>query len=168
MNLIIKDTIPMFKIGYPTVSDKYNVAGGTLAGNTPVKFGQLVKFSTTKGYYEAITGTVTLDQIAGFTLATNVKLAEDWPGETVQINPNEAFNLALPNTYMAIELDSGATPAQILANKGVYVILATGKLTTADKSSDGIVALTNVVFTGLYENHGTSAAPKYVAEILIK
>lgn len=169
MGLIIKNKIQMLMTGYPTVSDKYNVAGGVLAGSTPVKFGQLVKFSSTKGYFEAITSTVTLADIAGFVLATNVKLAQEWPGETVQVNPNEAFNLVLPNSFLAVELDSTADPDYILANSPVEVILANGKLTTSDQASEGtIVALPNVVFTGVYENQGTIAAPKYVAEVFVK
>lgn len=165
MGLIINRNIPMLMVGYPTVSDKYNVAGATLVGSTSVPFGSLVKFSSTKGYYEAITSTVTLADIAGFVLATNVKLANNWPATTWAVNPGEAFNLVLPNSFMAIELDSGADDDYILPNSGVYVILATGKLTTSDKASAGtIVALPNVVFTGTYEVHGT----KLVAEIFIK
>lgn len=161
MGLIIKDKIPMFMVGYPTVSDKYNVTGAILAGSSPVKFGDLVKFSSTKGYFEAITSTVTLADIAGFVLATNVKLAEDWPATKVQVNPQEAFNLALPGTYMAIELDSTAVEDNILANKQVYAIPATGKCTT---EADSNLALPGVVFTGMVEKHGD----KLVAEILIK
>lgn len=163
MGLIIKDKIPMFKVGYPTVSDKYNITGGTLVGTTPAKFGDLVKFSATKGYFEAITGAVTLADIAGFTLATNVKLSETWPATDVQINPGEAFNLVLPGSYLAIELDSGASEAKVIANKPVAVILATGKCTTEVATSTA-PALPNVVFTGLYEKHGD----KIVAEIYVK
>lgn len=163
MGLIIKDKIPMFKVGYPTVSDKYNITGGTLVGTTPAKFGDLVKFSATKGYFEAITGAVTLADIAGFTLATNVKLSETWPATDVQINPGEAFNLVLPGSYLAIELDSGAREANVIANKPVAAILATGKCTTEVATSTA-PALPNVVFTGLYEKHGD----KIVAEIYVK
>ena len=70
---------------------------------------------------------------------------------------------------MAIELDSAATLASVTPNSQVAVILATGKCTTSDKiASTTIVALPNVVFTGVVENHGTSSAPKYVAEIYVK
>lgn len=163
MGLIIKDKIPMFKVGYPTVSDKYNITGGTLVGNSPAKFGSLVKFSATKGYFEAITGAVTLADIAGFTLATNVKLAEEWPGKTVQINPGEAFNLVLPGSYLAIELDSDAVEDNVKANKPVAVILATGKCTTEVVAATA-PALPDVVFTGLVEKHGNVL----VAEIYVK
>ena len=164
MGLIIgKSGIPMFKVGYPTVSDKYNVTGGILAGNTAVRFGDLVKFSSTKGYYEAITSTVTLANIAGFVLATNVKLATEWPGtdESVKVLPGEAFNLVLPGSYLAIELDSTAVEANVKANAQVYVIPATGKCTTVSSSN---LALPGVVFTGMVEKH----ANKLVAEILVK
>lgn len=163
MGLILKDKIPMFKVGYPTVSDKYNITGGMLAGTAPAKFGDLVKFSATNGYYEAITGAVTLADIAGFTLATNVKVAEDWPATKVQINPGEAFNLVLPGSYLAIELDAGAREANVKANKPVAVILASGKCTTEVAASTA-PALPGVVFTGLFEKHGD----KIVAEIYVK
>lgn len=163
MGLILKDKIPMFKVGYPTVSDKYNITGGMLAGTAPAKFGDLVKFSATNGYYEAITGAVTLADIAGFTLATNVKVAEDWPATKVQINPGEAFNLVLPGSYLAIELDAGAREVNIKANKPVAVILASGKCTTEVATSTA-PALPGVVFTGLFEKHGD----KIVAEIYVK
>lgn len=162
MGLIIKNALPKFKVGYPTVSDKYNVTGGVLAGETPVKFGDLVKFSATKGYYEAITGAVTIDEIAGFVLATNVKLAVDYPGTKVETLPGEAFNLTLPMSYMAIKLDSTAVEGDIKANKQVYAIPATGKCTTISASN---LALPGVVFTGEYERGSDGA---FVAEIYIK
>lgn len=162
MGLIIKNALPKFKVGYPTVSDKYNVTGGVLAGETPVKFGDLVKFSATKGYYEAITGAVTIDEIAGFVLATNVKLAVDYPGTKVETLPGEAFNLTLPMSYMAIKLDSTAVEGDIKANKQVYAIPATGKCTTVSASN---LALPGVVFTGEYERGSDGL---FVAEIYIK
>lgn len=161
MGLILKDKIPMFIVGFPTVSDKYNVTGGVLTGETPVKFGDLVKFSATKGYYEAITGAVTLADIAGFVLGTNVKLNELWPEGQVQVNPGEAFNLVLPDSYLAIELDATAVEANVKANAQVYTIPATGKCTTEAGSN---LALPGVVFTGMVEKHGE----KLVAEILVK
>lgn len=161
MGLILKDKIPMFIVGFPTVSDKYNITGGTLTGNAPVHFGDLVKFSATKGYYEAITGTVTAADIAGFVLGTNVKLNELWPEGQVQVNPGEAFNLVLPGSYLAIALDATAVEANIKANAKVYAIPATGKCTTVSASN---IELPGVVFTGMVEKHGETL----VAEILVK
>ena len=168
MSLIINQSLPMLMKGYPTVSDKYNVSGAVLEGSTAVQFGDLVKLGTTQGYFAAAAGATNVNQIACFVVATNVKLVENFPGTTVQVNPGEAFNLLI-NGFLAIELDSAATVAQITPNAQVAVILATGKVTTADKiASTTIVALPNVVFTGVYENHGTSSAPKYYAEIYVK
>lgn len=163
MGLILKDKIPMFKVGYPTVSDKYNITGGVLTGETPVKFGDLVKFSATKGYYEAITSAVTVADIAGFVLATNVKLATEWPAteDSVKVLPGEAFNLVLPGSYLAIELDTTAVETNVKANAKVYAIPATGKCTTVSASN---LELPGVVFTGMVEKHGETL----VAEIYVK
>ena len=168
MGLIIKDKIKMFMVGYPTVSDKYNVAGGILEGTLPAKFGELVKLGSTAGYFKAIDGTtVTLSavtDIGGFALATNVKLNETWPAGTVQINPGEAFNL-LVDGFIAVELDAEATMANVNANAPCYVILATGKITTSDKASAGtVVQLPNCYFTGMKELQGTAK----VAEVYVK
>ena len=155
--------IPMSKKGYPTVSDKYNVAGGILEGETAVEFGELVKLGSMPGYYEAITGAVTVDKLAGFILATNVKLA-DWNSGKVETLPGEAFNLLL-NGFIAVELDAEATIAKIAANEKVCVKLTGAALTTIDKKDDStIVELPNAVFTGIYEKHGE----KLFAEIYIK
>lgn len=167
MGLIIKDKIKKFQVGFPTVSDKYNIAGGVLTGSTAVNFGDLVKFSSTKGYFEAITSTVTLADIAGFVLGTNVKLALAYPGtnESVKVLPGEAFNLVLPDSFLAIKLDATAVAADIVANAKVYVILATGKITTSTNASAGtIVELPGVVFTGEYETEGSTI----LAEIYVK
>lgn len=165
MGLIIKDKIPMFMRGYPTVSDKYDVAGGVLTGTNAVQFGDPVKFSTTKGYFEKGTGMSAITDLAGFVVATNVKLANEWPGQTVQTQPGEAFNL-LVKGFIAVELANTAVVANIAANKHVAIVLSTGALTTSGVSS--AVDIPNCVFTGLYENHGTASAPKYFAEILVK
>ena len=167
MGMIIKNQLKKFQVGFPTVSDKYNIAGGTLTGSTAVNFGDLVKFSSTKGYFEAITSTVTVADIAGFVLGTNVKLALDYPATdaSVKVLPGEAFNLVLPNSFLAIELDATAVEADVVANAKAYVILATGKITTSTNASAGtIVELPGVVFTGEYELQGT----KKIAEIFVK
>lgn len=162
--LIINKDIPQLMKGYPTVSDKYNVAGGILAGTTPVKFGELVKYSATTGYYEAITGTVTLADIAGINLATNVKLVNEYgnPDAEPQVNVGEALNLMLDG-YAAVELDTTtADTTNIKAGKNVAVLLASGKLTTS--GADVATDLPDYTFTGIYEMHGTAL----FAEIRIK
>ena len=166
MGMILKDSLKKFLVGFPTVSDKYNVAGGVLTGTNAVNFGDLVKLSSTKGYFEAISSTITLADIGGFVVGTNVKLALDYPGTDagVKVLPGEAFNL-LVNGFIAVELDATAVESDIIPNSAVYVILATGKLTTSSQASAGtIVALPNVVFTGETEVVGS----KIRAEIYVK
>lgn len=164
MGLIINKKIQELMKGYPTVSDKYDVSGAVLDGSTPVKFGELVKLGATAGYFEAAAGATAITDIAGFTVATNVKLAQDWPGTTVQINPGEAFNLLIKG-FIAIELDANATEASVVSNAQACVILATGKVTTADKyDATTTPYLPNVVFTGVKETQNG----KIVAEIYVK
>lgn len=176
MGLIIGKKIKELMKGYPTVSDKYNVAGATLTGENPVEFGSLVKLSNINGYFEAIeAGDVTEDtfeKLGGFVLATNVKLNELWPEGNVRVNPGEAFNL-LVNGFMAIGLASTAVKTDVVPNAKVYVT-ANGEITTVSDdaavkdSEDYAIELPNVVFTGVIENQGTEERPAYVAEIYVK
>lgn len=160
MGLIIKDKIQQLMTGYPTVSDKYGIAGGVLEGDEPVKFGDVVAIGSTAGYFTAPANITKAEQIGGFVVATNVKLTENWPGTTVQVNPGEAFNL-LVNGFIAVELASNVTIGDIIPNAGVYVTAA-GKV--CGKSTSDAIALPNATFTGLYEQQGT----KYVAEIYVR
>ena len=147
MAMIIKDKLQMLMKGFPTVSDKYNVLPAVLDGTAPVNFGDVVVYSTTDGYYTKPTTITAAAQVAGFVVATNVKVPENYPGTTIQVNPGEAFNL-LHSGYLAVELDSGAVDANVAAGKGVAV-LPSGKIATAGVST--AIALTNVTFTGTKE-----------------
>lgn len=158
MSLIIKDKIKQLMRGYPTVSDKYNVEGGIVEGDTPLAFGDMVTYGSTTGYYKKATMLTNVDEIAGFVLATNVKLEDTW-GKTNDgpiTNPGEAFNLFM-NGFIAIALKSGATLAQIKNGAKVAVVLATAELTTADNIAAGtIVELPDYEFTGIYEKQGAT------------
>ena len=147
MAMIIKDKLQMLMKGFPTVSDKYKVLPAVLDGTAPVNFGDVVVYSTTDGYYTKPATITAAAQVAGFVVATNVKVPENYPGTTIQVNPGEAFNL-LHSGYLAIELDSGAVDANVAAGKGVAV-LPSGKITTTGVST--AIALTNVTFTGTKE-----------------
>lgn len=160
MGLIIKDKIQQLMTGHPTVSDKYGVAGGILEGSAAVKFGDVVTVGSTAGYFKAATTIANAEEIGGFVVATNVKLAEDWPGKTVQVNPGEAFNV-LVNGFIAVELAANVTIADIVPNAAVYVTPA-GKV--CGKTTSGAIAVPNATFTGLYETQGTT----YVAEIYVR
>lgn len=165
MGLIIKDRIPMLKKGYPTVSDKYNVTGGILTGDYPAPFGSVVKIEG-QGYFSTVNASNKLTaagQIGGIVLATNVKMPSDWPANTVQVDINEAFNLFMDG-FVAVELDDGATIANIVPNAPVYVT-DDGYFTD---SSSSTFALAGAVFTGCIENIGTTASPVYLAEIYVK
>lgn len=168
MGLIIGSAIRKMIPGYPTVSDKYNVAGGIWEGATAGQFGQLVQKGTTRGYYKSAAGASAVANICGFILATNVKLATQWPNGGVEVEKGEAFNLFCDG-FIAVELDSAATAAQITPNAQMCVILSTGKVTTADKYNASTAPyLPNAVFTGEYEDQGTVASPKLVAEVYVK
>ena len=147
MGLIINTKIQELLKGFPTVSDKYNVLPAVLDGTAPVGFGDVVVYSGTAGYYTKPATITAAAEVAGFVVATNVKVPENYPGTTIQVNPGEAFNL-LHSGYLAIELDSGAVDANVAAGKGVAV-LPSGKITTAGVST--AIALTNVTFTGTKE-----------------
>lgn len=157
MGLIIKDKITQLMRGYPTVSDKYNVEGGINEGSEGLNFGDMVVYGTQTGYYKKATTLTSIDDFAGFVLATNVKLEDTW-GKTNDgpiTNPGEAFNLFM-NGFIAVQLKSDATVAQIKNGKKVAVVLASAEVTTADKIDDStIVELPGYEFTGIYEQQGT-------------
>lgn len=151
--MIIKDKIPMFISGYPTVSDKYDVMGGILEGDKEVEFGTLVAHGSATGYYVPATSAA---NVAGFVLGTNVKLASDWPNSGANVKPGEAFNLLLKG-FIAVPLAKEATEGSIVANADVYV-------TTSGEVSTSGTELEGAVFTGMYEKHGDII----VAEVFVK
>lgn len=158
MSLIIKDKIKQLMRGYPTVSDKYNVEGGIVEGDTPLAFGDMVAYGSTTGYYKKATALTSIDEFAGFVLATNVKLEDIWCGENKGpvTYPGEAFNLFM-NGFIALSLKSDATVAQIKNGAKVAVVLASAELTTADKlAASTIVELPGYEFTGIYEKQGAT------------
>jgi len=150
MAMIIKDKLQMLMKGFPTVSDKYNVLPAVLDGTAPVNFGDVVVYSTTDGYYTKPATITAAAQVAGFVVATNVKVPENYPGATIQVNPGEAFNL-LHSGYIAVAVDSGATDSNIAAGKKVAV-LPSGKITTSGTAT--AIDLDGVVFTGTKETVG--------------
>lgn len=157
MGLIINKSITKLMKGYPTVSDKYNVKGGILEGTENVVFGQLVQFGSATGYYKAISATSTVDavtKIAGFVLATNVKLVTEYAGTKVETLPGEAFNLLLSG-YIAVEIASGLT---IKEGDKVYATSA-GVITNVSTNNFDL----NAKFTGITETVGD----KVLAEIRV-
>lgn len=165
MSLIINRKIRQLMVGYPTISDKYDVVPATLEGSNPVAFGRPVMFGTVTGNYAPVSNASAVSKIAGFVLATNVALPATYPAsENPLVQPNTAFNLFVKGG-IAVELDNAATVvADIKEGAQVYINLSTGALGTSDS---GTAALPNTIFTGVFENHGTEDAPVIVAEIKV-
>lgn len=115
MSLIIKDKIAQLKKGYPTVSDKYNVQGGIFEAvndNDVLHFGDLVAYGDTTGHYNLLTDEDGIADLAGICLATNVKLANRYPGDSnakVETLNSEPFNL-LVRGFVAVAI-ANATAA---------------------------------------------------------
>lgn len=157
MGLIIKNKIAQLKKGYPTVSDKYNVQGGINVDNAPLHFGDLVTYGDTTGHYVKMTATT--KKLAGIVLATNVKLANKYPGDSnasVETLKGEAFNL-LVRGFVAVKVDSSAYKTAYNAyvahpNDTTKAALDTAKTAEIAKYKEGVeagLALvdTEVVFT---------------------
>ena len=146
MNLIIKNKIQELMQGYPTISDKYDVAPAVLEGATNVVVGAPVTLGTTAGRYKACT--TAADVVAGFVLATSVKVPMVYPAAGIQeYAAGDAFNLMFKG-FIAVPLDAGAT-AENIANGKAVAMLAGGKLTTT-----GTASATNIpgaYFTGCKE-----------------
>lgn len=146
MNLIIKNKIQELMQGYPTISDKYDVAPAVLEGATNVVVGAPVTLGTTAGRYKACT--TAADVVAGFVLATNVKVPMVYPAAGVQeYAAGDAFNLMFKG-FIAVPLDAGAT-AENIANGKAVAMLAGGKLTTTGTAS--ATDIPGAYFTGCKE-----------------
>lgn len=180
MSLIIKGDITKLKAGYPTVSDKYDVTGGILEGDSNLAYGQLVKFGTATGYYKAVNGTQTISaatDIAGIRLAVNVKLINTYPGNGQALTyPGEAFDLFFRGA-IAVEVSftytndtAGSTTnrdaafAKLQANKPVYT--TTAGVFTTDSTAIALPAIFSGVITDVVETVGNSTTTvKCLAEI---
>ena len=146
MNLIIKNKIQELMQGYPTISDKYDVAPAVLEGATNVVVGAPVTLGTTAGRYKACT--TAADVVAGFVLATNVKVPMVYSSAGVQeYAAGDAFNLMFKG-FIAVPLDAGAT-AENIANGKAVAMLAGGKLTTTGTAS--ATDIPGAYFTGCKE-----------------
>lgn len=164
MGLILNKSVSKFIKGFPTVSDKYNVAGGILESGT-AEFGQLLMLGSQPGYFKPAASLTAATQLGGIVLGTNVKVPTNYPGTEVNVVAGEAFNL-LVDGFIAIELASTAKISEVSANAAVY-FTADGKFTTASDSAK-VAAIPNTVFTGEFENVGTADAVKYLVEIYVK
>lgn len=155
MGLIINKHIKKMFKGYPVISDKYNIAGGTLAGSNPVEFGDLVAYTATAGYYEKAIGTaLPAAGLAGLVMSTNVKLTDTWAGESEpKTKVGEQFNLMLDGYIAAKVVITTDTLTNLAAGKQVYYKLGASASDAIELASSdaGDAALAGYSFTGIYE-----------------
>lgn len=159
MSMFIKTQIPLFKKGYPTVSDKYNVFGGILEGTSAdVPFGTVVAYGSTTGYYKKATSLSAITQVAGIALATNVKLTGVWPDDgstAASYKAKEAINL-LTSGFIAVELDSSVV---IVTTAAVAAVGVASTDTSVKASKTYYTAASSSAGAG-YLNDGTYAYTK--------
>lgn len=154
-----KSGIPKLMVGYPTVSDKYDVGPAVLEGSTQVYPGDVVMYGSAAAQYKAASSLSSMADIAGICLATNVKVPAQYPAPAgpVAYNEGEAFGL-LVRGFVAVKLDASAVLANAVEGATVYVTSA-GKITTVSTSN----IATPWKFTGISELHGSDK----VAEIVM-
>lgn len=160
MSLILgKDGVQKLMVGYPTVSDKYDVGPAVLEGSAAVLPGDVVMFGSASGSYKPAASLTAMTQVAGIVLATNVKVPSEYPAPAgpVAVNPGEAFGL-LVRGFVAVKLDASAVLTDAKEGAIVYITSA-GKLTTVSASN----IATPWKFMGITELHGSDK----VAEIVL-
>ena len=157
MSLILgKDGIQKLMVGYPTVSDKYNVGPAVAEGT--IYPGDLVVLGN-GDHSSYVAATSNSDQPMGFAIATNVKVPGTYPAPQgpVPFQAGEAFGLFVSG-YLAVQLDAAAVMDDVVEGAPIYVA-ASGKLTTDNTATVKLIGN----FTGIKEMHGTAK----VAEIFI-
>ena len=168
MGMIIGQKIKKFIVGYPTVSDKYDVAGAVVTGSSAVRFGDPLMWDSgtqnADGYYvKKAASTVTAANFAGFAVATNVKVASGFPGTTVETVAGEAINL-LVKGYIAVDITaSSSIKSSILPGAKLYITSA-GVLTLTSTSNVD----TGYTLTGAFEiveEDATGSNYEYIIEI---
>ena len=146
MSGILNTRIKKLMKGYPTVSDKYDVTGGTLdTASAAIEFGTVMAYTSVDGVYTPITSATTTAQVVGVALSPNVKLTDSWHSATSEtlIQPGEAVNLCF-NGFMAVEV---ASAVAAVVTPGAKVGLTLGALVVAGTDN----ALTGWYFTGCVE-----------------
>ena len=158
MSLILgKSGIQKLMAGYPTVSDKYDVAPATLESGTAYN-GSVMMHGTAHSLYKVAASLTDASEVAGVLLATNVKTPTTWPAGSgsVATVAGEQFNLIVKG-FVAVELDADAVLTDALEGASVYVTAA-GKLTTVPTSN----ILLPWKFTGVTELQGSAKLAEIV------
>lgn len=145
--------------GYPTVSDKYDVAPATLGGSNAASNGDIMVYTSTESVYERLADKASGNVIvAGALLATNVLTPSVYPAntESVATPVGTAFNLC-KRGFIALACADSSAPAP---GAPVYYNPTSHKVSASSSSTK---ALTGWEFTGIWEAHGSD----YVAEVHI-
>ena len=156
MGLIINRKIQELMKGYPTISDKYDVAPAVLEGSDTVSAGQPVALGSTAGRYTAVGASTTIGQFAGFVLASNVKVPNTYPASSVDQTyiAGDAFNLMIKG-FIAVPVKLG--DAETISNGDqAYIMIggvAAGAITVSGhtEASGSATAIPGAYFTGLTE-----------------
>lgn len=167
MGLIIGKKIKSLKKGYPTVSDKYDVAPAVLTGDTAVLPGEAVMYTESTGLYKAVSNAEDVSKIAGILLATNVKMPTRWPSDgKIETVAGEAFNLCFRG-HLAVEIEkANLVDADLVEGAKIGITLADGKFTTSSKIDDlTVVAIGE--YEGVVETEDTSTAGNVLVAIRI-
>lgn len=168
MGLIIKREIQKLLPGYPTVSDKYNVQGGVLASDSAdAYFGTALLGTAVDGAYKAAASVTASSVLAGILLATNVKLAGEYPaGPSYRVKSvaGEEVNCMIEGF---IAVPTAITAAGFTGiNAGTPVdITAAGAFTANGTSSD--FNIKGAYYTGVAEVKDLGGVATVVAEIYL-
>lgn len=131
MSMILNDHIKKLKKGYPTVSDKYDVSGGILGGETAIEVGTVLALTDVSGVFVPVAADTPAAKVAGIALSPNVKLTDIWSGDRrTKVFPGEAVNLCFNGlfaTEVAAEVAEAVKPGDKVGLKdGALVIHADG------------------------------------------
>lgn len=113
MSMIINQTLPKLKKGYPTVSDKYTVRGATLnSTSADVTFGDLLEY-VGDGSFKKVTTSTTVANLAGVCLATNARPVDALLGDGInKYKAGEVCDLCIGG-FIAVEVASTVDLATI-------------------------------------------------------
>ncbi len=146
MGLFIGAKLPLFKLGYPTVSDKYNVDPGILSTSVAegVPYGTVLAYGEASGKFIVWDG-ADVKKVVGPMCAVNVKLADPWTNE-VKVMPGEACS-PLRDGYIALAIDPATDLTAIVEGTPVTATVAEGKVVLGL----GGTVIPGWYFTGLTE-----------------
>jgi len=136
-----------FRLGYLT--SNLNRIGRFTPEDVPVAFGQLLKYGSSNGHYEACDGTEDANQIAGVSVYDQAKTGSTYPGTITEI-PFGEYGDALVTGDIVVEFSAtvAADVANAVEGAPVYLDIVTGKVTDVLTAN---TLLPQFIFLGLTE-----------------